>query len=134
MKAKLIRDMDRLIKKTVGGKTVLEVEKNGLKAGTELDDPKVYLLVRQGCAVPADDECARRAGINPETFEKAKFHYEGLEKGIDHEKDWAAYERGLMVGYKPNGKDGDTWIPGPNWYEGCEAEYYEPQDDEENDE
>jgi hypothetical protein len=53
--------------------------------------------------------------------------------GIQPE-DYDAYARGLMTGYKPDGKDGDTWIHGPNWTDGCEADYYSDDEDEDGDE
>lgn len=132
MKAKLIRDMDRLNRKVVDGQLVLEVEKNGHKAGTVIDGPKSYLLVRQGCAVPDDEECAKKAGMNPEAMQAAKKAYDRLEKAIASE-DFEAFDRGLMIGYDPNGTDGDTWIHGPNWYDGCEAAYYSDNEDEDDD-
>jgi hypothetical protein len=114
-----------------GGK--LKRDPQGHKAGAIIDDPKAYLLVKQGVAEPHDKECADAAGMSPEAFEKAKYAYERLTHGVAQE-DLDAYDRGLMIGYKPDGKKGDTWIPGPKWSAGCEAEYYSKQEDDDDDE
>jgi hypothetical protein len=84
-------------------------------AGTVIDDPRCFWLVRQGVAEPIDEECAVKAGMSPESFAAARRAYERTEKGI-HPDDFAAYDAGEMVGYD-NQEDP---IPGPNArYEGA---------------
>lgn len=53
-------------------------------AGTVIDHPKCYLLVRQGVAVPADDECKIMAGVECDAAavgERAA-KYDTLSKGM----------------------------------------------------
>lgn len=78
-------------------------------AGTVIDDPGCFVLVRQGVAEPADEECAVKAGMTPERFAAAQKAYERTEKGIRPE-DFAAFDAGEMVGYDDQGNP----IPGPN--------------------
>lgn len=83
---------------------------NGIKpAGTITDHPDAYKLVQQGCAEPADEECAKRAGITEAQWKKAVYAYQRLARGI-HPDDFAAYDRGEMIGYYPDG----SFKPGPN--------------------
>ena len=89
--------------------------------GTVLDHPESYYLVRQGCAVPADQECEIRAARSPEQQRAAQYAYERLNRGI-HPEDFAAYDSGWMTGYNPDG----MYIPGPNYHE-------MPQDDGDED-
>lgn len=132
MKAKLIRDMPKLVRKTRNGKTVLLRVPAGHKLGEVIEEPNVYLLVRQGVAEPADEECRKAANMTPAAFAAAKKAYEKTSKGI-HPEDYDAFERGLMRGYKPDGKKDDSWIPGPSWAPGCEAHYYDSMIDDEDD-
>lgn len=129
MKARLIRNMPKLVRD--GGK--LKRIPDGHKAGEVIDDPKAYFLVKQGVAEPDDKECAVAAGMSAEAFEKAKHAYQRLTKGVSQD-DHEAYDKGLMIGYKPEAKENDTWLPGPNWYEGCEEEYYSEEEEEDDDE
>ena len=133
MKAKLIRDMPKLVRVNKDGKTVMRRIADGIRSGTVIDHPKAYFLVKQGVAEPADAECATAAGMTPETFEAAKKAYDKVSKGI-HPEDYEAYEQGLMVGYKPDGQRDDSWLPGPKWTAGCEADYYESKQEEDQDE
>jgi hypothetical protein len=102
--------------------------------GHVLDHPQAFRLVQQGVAIPADAECEKRLG---EAFMKnlqaILIAGERNERAIASE-DFEAYNRGLMIGYKPDGKQGDTWIHGPHWHDGCEADYYDSQEDEDDDE
>ena len=52
--------------------------------GTVIDDPKCYLLVRQGVAVPADDECKLMAGVecDPAAVGERAAKYNTLSKGM----------------------------------------------------
>src|SRR5687768_17033798 len=116
MKAKLTKDMDVHPKRWKEGESPIR------KEGTIIDDPDAHKLVQIGVAVPADEECEERAGMSKEKIEAARKHYDKI--GIA-QKDWAAFDQGLMIGYKSDGKPGDTWIPGPKWSEGAEESYYE---------
>jgi hypothetical protein len=127
MKARLLRDMP------VHPKRVKEGFPPWLPAETIIDNPRAYRLVQQGVAVPADKECEERTRITNADMDKRIKAYERLDRGI-HMDDFDAYAQGLLIGYKPDGADGDTWIHGPNWSEGCEADYYSGQEDEDDDE
>lgn len=125
MKARLLRDMP------IHPKRVAEGHPPFYKAGRVIDNPRAYRLVQQGVAAPADKECEARAKMSDDRMNAAIKAYERLDRGI-HMDDFEAYKHGLMIGYKPDGTDGDSWIHGPNWYDGCEAEYYSgnEEDDE----
>ena len=81
------------------------------KLGTILDHPQAYMLVRQGCAEPADDACAQRAARSPEQQRAAQHAYERLTRGIVPE-DFSKYDAGIITGYEPDG----SYTPGPNWH------------------
>jgi hypothetical protein len=78
--------------------------------GAIIDHPQAYMLVRQGCAEPADDDCAKRAARSPKQQAEAQYAYERLAKGI-HPEDFERYDAGYIAGYNPDG----SYIPGPNW-------------------
>jgi hypothetical protein len=103
---------------------------SGVKpAGTVIDHPQAFHLVRQGCAEPADEQCAAAAGVGPTKRRELQRHYERASRGVQP-IDFEAYESGLMVGYQEDGH----WKHGANWTDGCEEEYYaarEPEDDDE---
>lgn len=73
------------------------------------EHPHAYMLVRQGCAVPADQECADACGMTDEEMKRAQAAYERTNRGI-HPDDFAKYEAGEIAGYDGNG----NYIPGPN--------------------
>ena len=120
MKAKLIRDMAVLPKRVKEGHPPI------MLAGTIIDHPKAYRLCQQGVAVPEDKECMDATRISDSVMEEKIIAYDLADKGIARD-DFSAFNRGLMVGYKPDGTTGDTWKPGPSWTEGCEVDYYEDQ-------
>jgi hypothetical protein len=124
MKAELLRDMP------VHPLRVKEGHPPWKTKGTIVVGPYAFRLVQMGVAIPADKECAARAGMTNEKMDAAIAAYDRI--GIDRE-DWDAHKQGLMVGYKPDGKRNDTWQPGPNWSAGCEKAYYESQNQEEDD-
>ena len=78
-------------------------------AGTVIKDPKAYMLVRMGIAIPADDECRERAGMTEEKM-KAAIHAQRRTAAGIHPDDFAAYDCGEMVGYNGDG----SYKPGPN--------------------
>lgn len=84
--------------------------KQWLEPGTVIDHPRSYMLVRMGCAVPADDECEKAASMTNGQKQQAQHAYKRLERGIAPE-DFAAFDSGEMLGYNPDG----SWIPGPNF-------------------
>jgi len=107
----------------------LEVWRNGemhpatfWKLGGIIAHPEAYLMVRQGCAEPADDECTKRAARTSEQQRAAQYAYERLSRGI-HPEDFEKYDAGYISGYNPDG----SYIPGPNWAQ-------MPQETEEDDE
>lgn len=83
-----------------------------LPAGTIIDHPHAWKLVKMGVAVPEDDECEKRAGMDPAQLVAAQHAQEKVRLGIAPE-DYEAFDQGLMVGYEPDGE----WTPGPNFEE-----------------
>lgn len=132
MKCETIRDSKRLVRVyDHAGRLCLRIDVQ--KAGTVIDHPDAWKLVLQGKAVPADEECKRKVPFTPSQMQAAINAGEKLSRKIAPD-DYDAYDRGLMVGYKPDGSDGDTWKPGPNWVPGCEAEYYSDNEEDDDDE
>lgn len=84
-------------------------KKGWAPVGTVIDDPRSYVLVRQGVAEPADAECEEKANRTPEQLATARCAYERTSRGI-HPEDFPAYDAGQMTGYFPDG----SHIPGPN--------------------
>lgn len=91
--------------------------------GTIIDHHQAWILVRQGVAKPADQECADKAGVSPLQLAVKAKAYDRVAKGI-HPDDYKAYNAGFMDGYNADG----TWKPGPN-----HAEYLQQQAIEETD-
>ncbi len=79
------------------------------KLGAELDHPDAFIQVQQGCAIPADAECAEACGMSEEAMERAQQAYERTNRGI-HPDDFGKYAAGEIAGYDGNG----DYIPGPN--------------------
>lgn len=83
-------------------------------AGTIIDHPLAFHLVRNGCADPHDQECHDKIfnelGYTAETLAKAKHAQERTAAGI-HPDDFAAFDSGKMIGYDADGNH----IPGPNY-------------------
>jgi hypothetical protein len=80
--------------------------------GTVIDNRDAWLLVLNGDAEPADEECDKRTGYSGWTDERKQTvlrHRERMAAGI-HPEDFEAFDAGLIAGYGP---DGST-IPGPN--------------------
>ena len=88
--------------------------------GTVIEHVQAFWLVLNGCAEPADEECAKRAGMTPEEIAVAHEHYQMLDAGVTPE-DRDAWQRGYMRGYNPDG----TWKPGPRAAEFDELEWEE---------
>jgi hypothetical protein len=76
-------------------------------AGTVIDHPAAWQLVRMGMAEPADDECCDRADMTPERMAAAQKAQEKVRLGI-HPDDFQAFDAKLLKGYQEDG----TWIPG----------------------
>lgn len=89
--------------------------------GTTREHPDAWKLVRLGAAVPADEECEKAANMSPEQMSAAQHAQIRATKGIVPE-DFAAFDRGEMSGYNPDG----SWIPGPN------ADKFPNQEEEES--
>lgn len=81
-------------------------------AGTVVDDPQCFWLVRMGQAEPADEECAQACGMNAEQMAAAVKAWKRTTLGI-HPEDFAKFDNGEILGYDASGK----YIPGPNWVE-----------------
>ena len=112
MKAKLIRS-DLTVGKTFDPAHI-EVKdgRRYAQEGTIIEDPRAYLLVKQGVAVPADEECAQAAGMSEDQMQKAQHAYGRVAAGIRPE-DYELYDTGQITGYDPDG----GYLPGPNWVE-----------------
>jgi hypothetical protein len=81
-----------------------------LPAGTVINNPSAFQLVRLGVAVADDEQCERAHGMNQQQLDAARHAAERVGLGI-HPDDYPAYEAGQMRGYNPDG----SWIPGPNF-------------------
>lgn len=79
-------------------------------SGTVIDHHQAYLLVQMGVAVPEDQECRMKAGMNGNQMIAAQHAYERVNRGISPE-DYEAFDKGIMTGYNPDG----SWVPGPNY-------------------
>jgi len=112
MKAKLLL--------TLGGVPCDEFPDGTRPAGTVIDHPDAYKLVRRGCAVPADQECTDKASMTPEMAQRARDAYAKADAGLLPE-DYPAWDAGWMRGYNPDG----SWIPGPNAADLDELEWEE---------
>jgi hypothetical protein len=80
-----------------------------MSIGTVIDHPQAFLLVENGCAEPADEECRKAAPLTPEEIKRRHDIYQRMTAGVSQE-DVEAWNRGWMRGYNPDG----TWKPGPN--------------------
>ena len=78
-------------------------------AGHVIDHPDAWMLIGLGVAIPADEECGRRAGLTEQQMAEAQYAAKRLAAGIHHE-DFAKYDAGEILGYYPDG----SYIPGPN--------------------
>lgn len=76
--------------------------------GTIIEHRDAWRLVRLGAALPADEDCQRKAGMGSRELAEATMAAERISKGIAPE-DYEAYDAGLMDGYNPDG----SWRPGP---------------------
>jgi hypothetical protein len=83
-----------------------------MPAGTVIDHPDAFKLVRMGVGLPADEECEVAAGRTKAQLAQAQAAQDKVRLGI-HPEDYDAYDQGLMLGYSPDG----NWIPGPNYEE-----------------
>ena len=80
-----------------------------IPAGTLLDWPDVWKLVRVGAAVPEDDECSLLANMTQHQMDAAQRAQRRAAAGI-HPDDFEAFDSGEMSGYYPDG----SFKPGPN--------------------
>lgn len=94
--------------------------------GEVIEHPDAYMLVRHGCAEPADEECAKAADVTPEQWQTAYEVYGRADAGI-HPDDFWAWNKGLMRGYNPDG----SWKPGPNSED--EADYLDVMEEDYDD-
>lgn len=81
------------------------------KVGAIIDMPDAYMLVRMGCAKPADPACALRANRSAAEQVDAQKAYERVALGILPE-DYDKFDAGIILGYEPNG----DYKPGPNFH------------------
>jgi hypothetical protein len=75
-----------------------------LPAGTIVEHPDAWKLVLMGSAEPADEECQEKVSrqATPDQLRRAQRIYIRGMRGI-HPEDFAAYNRGEMVGYNSDG-------------------------------
>ena len=91
------------------------------------DHPVGFRLVQNGDAIPMDEECELASGLKPSQLTVVQYNRERLAKGIARE-DWEPYDKGYMVGYRPDG----SWEPGPNYQQWLdERAAQEEEDDDE---
>lgn len=107
MQAKLLKEMDVRTGYNPNGTPIIERR----PAGTIIDNPAAFMLVRMGAAEPADEACRAAAKMTTEQFEEAVYAQQRTAAGI-HPDDFAAYDRGEMIGYEPGTSKP---IPGPNF-------------------
>jgi hypothetical protein len=91
-------------------------------AGTLLDDPNCWLIVKMGQAIPADDECREKVDMTAEQMDAAQKAARRLAAGIAPE-DYAKFDEGQIVGYNADG----SYKPGPNWKQPAAANEDEEQ-------
>ena len=118
MKAKLLRDASTEPKDHP--EVPIQFSSDGtpikiLPAGTVIDHPHAFWLVRLGLAEAADEECRDAIRMNQEQLEAAQRASVRAERGI-HPEDARAFDAGLMIGYNED----ESWIPGPNYVEPAE--------------
>jgi hypothetical protein len=53
-----------------------------VEAGTKIDHPHAYQLVLNGVAVPGDDECRERAGLDDAEIERRIARYKLIDEGL----------------------------------------------------
>lgn len=108
-------------------------------AGTEYEVRNADFFVRQGMAVPADDECRVACDMSDEQMQDLQMRYLRQARGILPDE-WKHYEAGYMVGYNDEkkkidalGNASNTWIKGPKWaeYEALLAEAVANDEDDE---
>ena len=86
------------------------VQRPFFKIGAIIEHPQAYWLVRQGMALPADEECAAKCQRSPEQMAAAQRAYERLSKAI-HPEDFGLFDAGVITGYDAEG----NYLPGPNF-------------------
>ena len=97
MKAKYLRDMtgpnpaynkDQAAANALAGKPYNVPHSIPKPAGSIVEHPKAYMLVRMGIAEPADQECEEMAGVDlsAEAVAERARHYEAVEKGMSTKK------------------------------------------------
>lgn len=123
MKCKIIRDdievapdaPHEVVKEQAVLKTIFRnhrhVQRLHWKHGAVLEHPQAFWLVRQGIAIPADEECAEKAGRTADQMAAAQKAYERVSKGI-HPEDFSLFDGGVILGYDAEG----NYLPGPNWH------------------
>lgn len=84
--------------------------------GTEFDGEHALFLVGTGQASPADEECAKAAGMSPEQLHVRQRGYLAASKGIKGKKDLEMFMAGAIEGYAEGTTDANpVYIHGPNW-------------------
>lgn len=108
MKAKTLKDLGCACKSCQRGSQGCETYPDGkIPAGTILEHPRSWKLVRMGVAESADDECT--AKVDRTTAQLAEAQRAARRSRI-HPDDYDAFEAGEMIGYYDDGSP----IPGPN--------------------
>lgn len=119
MRCQFIREMEINInrarddlKAAAVARTVHGVVRYFVPDGTYYTSPKAWFFVQQGCAVPADNECAIAANRTDDEMAAAQHSMDRLKAHIDPE-DFDKYDRGEITGYEMDG----SYKKGPNWKE-----------------
>lgn len=93
MKAKFVRG-DQWVAADVGGITDAELESMSTvvdghrcwNEGAVIDHPQAYLLVRNGVAEPADEECKKRAGMSSDQMKVSQEKFQDMLNRIEDER------------------------------------------------
>ena len=109
MKCRTVLELDCMCETCRSGGECTAYPDRKVPAGTEIEHPDAFKLVRRGAAEPADEECAEAAGMTEYQMAVAQHAQRRTAAGI-HPEDFEAFDAGLMVGYYPDGRH----VPGPN--------------------
>lgn len=112
MRCRLLQEME-ITESVASPETLAQGVRRGsllfAPAGTIIEDPQAWLLVKNLDAEPADAECEEASRRSPDELAAALIGKARLEAAIQPE-DFAAFDAGEMIGYDSAGRA----VPGPN--------------------
>ena len=97
-----------------------------LPVGTIFEGEQAVALCKTGQASPADDECAKAAGLTDAQVSALQIDYKMNTLGINSKEDRELFKAGVITGYNKKLKP----IPGPNWeaYQAAKSELEQADD------